>query len=1367
MCQRVAIWLLAVFAAVRVCAQADSYSFSRLDISNGLSNNQVNCFYRDDKGFLWIGTLSGLNRYDGYQFKVFRHDLKDTNSLSENFVSRILEGPHDKLWVETKTVFCILDLRTEGVTRNIQAALAELGISGTAVSDIRKRSDGSYWFLMDRQYLWQYDPAIRKAKRIYSAPVNEPVASFQFDGTGLCYVLSMNGKLIWLDTGTGKTAGSTDVPGRIFDGTLLTFQIFIDSDNDLWLYSQATNPKGVLWVQPQQGRFTLIGKDQGPVRLNNNIVASVVEASKGEIWIGTDHGGMNIFNKATNTIRYVLNREDDVKSLGQNSIVSVYHDNKGYVWVGTYKKGISYYHPGIINLPLYRHHTAGRNSLTYDDVNRFAEDAKGNIWIGTNGGGLNYFNRATNTFTGYTHDQANPASLSNNVIVSLFIDKQEKLWIGSYYGGLDCFDGNRFTHYRHDPADTNSLSDDRVWEIFEDSKGRMWIGTLGNGLDLFDRKTKVFKHYKPYVPNSIRSNYVAAFMEDQSGNIWIATSDGLNIMDARGDFSYYQHQSGDSESISNNNVTTIVQDKRGWIWIGTHDGLNIYTAPGKKMMTLHIRDGLPHNTILTLVEDKNGWIWAGTPNGLTSIMPDEKGQLQNFRFINYDERDGLQGREFNENAVLRTTKGELLFGGAGGFNLFMPPTAKHRQFDAQIVLTSFQVFNKPVAVGEKIDKQVILPTSLAYTDKIVLKHNQNVFSVEFAALDFANTEKIKYAYKLDGFNNDWLYTDAGQRMATYTNLDAGTYKLRVKAMNSEGVWSEESVPLTIKVLPPFWKTPLAYIIYILVVAAILYFARRMELQRARRRYAIEEEKKEARRKHELDLMKIRFFTNVSHEFRTPLSLILAPIDKMLQQNPGADMRTQIEMLQRNAKRLLNLVNQLLDFKKLEEKELTLNATTGDIVSFIHDVSRSFTDIADIKHITFSFRSNEDVFYTRFDHEKTERILFNLLSNAFKFTLPNGHVTVDVKLEEKGAVYELVLRVTDTGIGIAKDKQAQIFERFFQTEVPDNMVNQGSGIGLAITREFVRLHGGDIVVESEPDRGSSFIVTMPVVPQEPPLPQEAYPAEEDLAEALMDVLPVAKEDKKPAKQPIVLLVEDNDDFRFYLKDNLKEHYHIIEAGNGKLGWQKALAAHPDLVVSDVSMPEMNGIDLCKKIKADKRTSHIPVILLTALTGEEQQLRGLETGANDYMTKPFNFEILQTRIRNQLQQNLVLKKTYQKQVEVKQGEITVVPAADRFLQQVIAELEKNMAEPDFSVEDLSRALCMSRVALYKRMLSVTGKSPLEFIRDMRMQKAAMLLEKTEMTIAEVAYEVGFNNPKNFSKAFKATFQVLPSAYRLQKQ
>lgn len=1367
MCKRFAICLLAVFIAARLFAQADPYSFSRLDISNGLSNNQVNCFYRDTKGFLWIGTLSGLNRYDGYQFKIFRHDLKDTNSLAENFVSRILEGPHDKIWVETKTLFSILDLRTEKVTRNIQAALAELGISGTAVSDIRRRAGGTYWFLMDRQYLWEYDPATRKAKRVYSAPASEPVAAFQFDANGLCYILFLNGKLIWIDTATGKEAGETDVPGRIFDGTLLTFQIFVDSDNDLWIYSQATNPKGVLWINPQQGKSTLICKDQGPARLNNNIVASVVEASKGEIWIGTDHGGINIYNKNTHTIRYVLSREDEVKSLGQNSIVSVYRDDKGYVWVGTYKKGVSYYHPGIINLPLYRHHTAGRNSLSYDDVNRFAEDAKGNIWIGTNGGGLNYFNRATNTFTSYTHDQANPASLGNNVIVSLYIDKQQKLWIGSYYGGLDYFDGNKFTHYRHDPADSNSLSDDRVWEIFEDSRGRMWIGTLGNGLDLFDREKKIFKHYKPYLPNSIRSNYVADFMEDKAGNLWIATSDGLNILDPAGNFSYYQHQSGNPESISNNNLTAIVQDKRGWIWVGSHDGLNVYTAPGKKMMTLHSRDGLPHNTILTLVEDKNGWIWAGTPNGLASILPDEKGELKNFRFINYDERDGLQGREFNENAALRTSKGELLFGGAGGFNLFMPPAAKHRRFETQLVLTSFQVFNRPVDVGEKIDKQIILPASLAYTDKIVLKHNQNVFSVEFAALDFASTEKIRYAYKLDGFNKDWLYTDAGQRMATYTNLDAGTYKFRVKAMNSEGVWSEESAPLIIKVRPPFWKTPLAYALYILVAASVLYFARRMELQRAKRQYEMEEEKKEARRKHELDLMKIRFFTNVSHEFRTPLSLILAPIDKLLQQNPGADTRTQIEMLQRNAKRLLNLVNQLLDFRKLEEEELRLNATSGDIVSFIHDVSRSFTDIADIKHITFSFRSNVDSFYTRFDHEKTERILFNLLSNAFKFTLPNGHVTVDVKLGERVEGHELILRITDTGIGIAKDKQDRIFERFFQTEVPDNMVNQGSGIGLAITREFVRLHGGDILVESEPDKGSSFIVTLPVVKEDAPMPEQLQPESENFDEEQMPEPPLVKEEKKLKKLPIVLLVEDNEDFRFYLKDNLKEHYHIIEAGNGKAGWQKALAAHPDLVVSDVSMPEMNGIDLCKKIKADKRTSHIPVILLTALTGEEQQLRGLETGANDYMTKPFNFEILQTRIRNQLQQNLVLKKTYQKQVEVKQGEITVVPAADLFLQQVIAEVEKNMAEPDFSVEDLSRTLCMSRVALYKRMLSVTGKSPLEFIRDMRMQKAAMLLKKTDMTIAEVAYEVGFNNPKNFSKSFKAIFQVLPSAYRLQKQ
>jgi DNA-binding response OmpR family regulator len=515
--------------------------------------------------------------------------------------------------------------------------------------------------------------------------------------------------------------------------------------------------------------------------------------------------------------------------------------------------------------------------------------------------------------------------------------------------------------------------------------------------------------------------------------------------------------------------------------------------------------------------------------------------------------------------------------------------------------------------------------------------------------------------------------------------------------------------------------------------------------------------------HELDMMKIRFFTNVSHEFRTPLSLILAPLDRMIKSSSEPSQKKQYQLIHRNARRLLNLVNQLLDFRKMEVQELKLNATEGDIVKFIKSISYSFTDIAETKHIEFSYCSKAESLYTKFDHDKVERILFNLLSNAFKFTPENGSVGVELSVTANATEALVEIKVKDTGIGIPVEKQEKIFERFFQHEIPGTLVNQGSGIGLAITKEFVKLHNGTIAVESAEDKGACFTVLLPV-----PLIQteETIVSQQDHEETAQTIVTQNNAIVKNKKHT-VLLIEDNEDFLFYLKDNLNEYYNVIEAADGKEGWQKTLSSHPHIVVSDISMPGMDGIELCKKIKNDQRTKHIPVVLLTALAGEEQQLRGLETGAADYITKPFNFEILLRRIKNLLSQQESLKQTFIKQVEVKTTEIKLDSPDEKFVQEALAITEKNISNADFSVEELSRALLMSRVAVYKRLFALTGKTPIEFIRSVRLQRAAQLLQQSQMTIAEVAYETGFNNPKYFSKYFKAQYGMLPSAYQSSKK
>ena len=1363
------IWMLLCLPLATLFAQTGSFEFNRIDISQGLSDNQVRSIVKDSKGFLWFATMSGLNRYDGYQFKVFRHNLRDSTSLSDDNILRIFDGPDNKLWVDTHSGYNIFDPVTESVNRDFSSYLKKISLPDVPITNMIRDNNGDYWFLMARQSLFKYSSLTGKTMHVYELPAGEaPVTSFAQDGQSDIWMVHSDGAIQKIDNKTGNLLNHLEALTAIFKNESLNYFIFVDKQQELWLYVSA-GARGVFHYIPATGVLQQINKESKPFHLNNNIVVNILQDNNNDIWISTDHGGINVLDKASHSIRYILNNINDRKSLSENSIASAYKDNTGIIWVGTYKQGVSFYHADIIKFPLFRHIPSGTSSLQYDDINDFAEDTKGNIWIGSNGGGLIYYDRTSEKFIQYVHHPDNPNSLGNDVIVCLYMDRHQKLWIGTYFGGLDCYDGKTFTHYRHSLADTNSIGDDRVYEILEDSNDNLWVGTLSAGLDRLDRKTNIFHHYKAYAPNSIHAYYISELMEDREGNIWVGSANGADVLEKKtGNFVYYSNFTNNPKGISNNNIISLLQDSRGLIWVGTSDGLNIFDKQNNSFKAFRIEDGLPGNTILTILEDKQQRLWVSTPNGLSCITVHPKNDDINETTIsckNYDELDGLQGIAFNENAALKTHKGELAFGGSKGFNLFDPSTILPDKNIPSVVLTDMQVFNKSVGIGEKIDGRIVLPQAISQTNEVTLKYNEDVVSFEFAALNFLHPEKNKYAYRLGGFNKGWVYTDGKTRKANYTNLDPGDYTFYVKAANSDGVWNEKAVTLLVRILPPFWKTPLAYTLYVLFFAAILWFARRLVLQRARMRFEIEQQKQEALRMHELDMLKIRFFTNVSHEFRTPLSLILSPMDKIIREAKDSSQRKQLQLVHRNARRLLNLVNQLLDFRKMEVQELRLNPSQGDIIRFIRDIFQSFTDIAEKKNIQFSCYSTVESLLMPFDYDKLERILFNLLSNAFKFTGENGKVAVQLQMEMENKRQLLAIKVIDTGIGISKEKQEKIFERFFQNDIPGSMVNQGSGIGLSITKEFVKLHNGTVWVDSEPGKGSCFTVLLPVI--EVP----AIHAVQEItieAEPEPEIKPIhATSNLLNGKKQTLLIVEDNEDFLFYLKDNLREHFNILEAENGKTGWQKALGDHPDLVVADISMPEMNGIELCKKIKKDQRTAHIPVILLTALTGEEQQIKGLETGANDYMTKPFNFEILLSRVKNILDEQSRLRKTFQKQVDVKPADINIAPPDDQFIYHAMEIVEKNISNPDFSVEDMSRHMFMSRVTLYKKLLAVTGKTPVEFIRSFRLKRAAQLLEKSQMTISEVAYEVGFNSPKSFSKYFKTEFNLSPSSYPAGKK
>ena len=1356
--------LIFFFSAAGVYGQPNQIQFSKIDLSDGLSHNQVNAIMKDAKGFMWFGTFSGLNRYDGYGIKVFKHDPRDSTSISNDFITDIFELPNHHLYIETRSGPNVYNGLNETFARNPKSYFKGLNIAAKTIRDILKDNEGNFWFNAVDEGVFKYEVATAKTihfrcdgKAGAASLAKAPVSAIQKGPKGDIWVIHQDKTIERLDQRTGKVQQRLLVFKKASLTEYQDFRLFLDQEGDFWIYT-LNNQTGIDYYSPATATKRFI--DKGVMRLNNNLINGIQQDNNGLIWIATDHGGVNLLNKRDFSIRYLINRENDQKSIGQNSITSIYKDSSGIIWIGTFKKGISYYHEKILKFPLYRHQGIIPNGLTYDDINRFVEDDQGNLWIGTNGGGLFYFNRKTGKFMRYRHDASNPNSISNDIIVSLYIDKQKKLWIGTYFGGLDSFDGKNFRHYKHQQGNAKSLADDRVWDILEDSKGRFWVATLSGGLDRLDRETGEFHHYKANAPNSVKSNFLSCLIEDSDGNLWIGSADGIDVLQPNGKFLHYENRPGQNNSLINNIVYDLMQDSHGFIWAATRDGLSRFDPRSRQFRNFDAKDGLTEKTTLKIIEDKQRNLWVSTANGLFNIRVNKpaSGDFTYF-FRKFDEQDGLQGNAFNANAAYKTRAGELLFGGSNGFNIFRPENINKDDSKPQIVLSDLQLANKTVGVGALVDNQVLLKNALHFTDTLVLKYSQNGFALEFAALNFFSPQKIRYKYKLEGFDQQWQELQENNRRATYTNIDPGSYVFKVVSTDASGNWLDNETSLKVTILPPFWKTKVAYLVYILCIGSTLFLLRRTGIRKARNKFLLEQERQQAKRMHELDLLKIRFLTNVSHEFRTPLSLIITPLEKLIKDAASSE-KAQLQMIQRNGRRLLNLVNQLLDFRRMEEHEVKLQLKQDDIVAFIKELCYSFTDVADKNNIRLSFSTDRKSMITSFDPDKLERIIFNLLSNAFKFTPAGGKVTLmlHARTVDQNQT-ELKIMVQDTGIGMEKDKHELIFERFFQNEIPDSMVNQGSGIGLSITKEFVKMHGGTITVDSEVNKGSTFTVTF-LFPEQVVLPEEVVISQPLIEQQKHNHQEMAVDVK--SKKPVLVLVEDNDDFRFYLKDNLKEFYQIVEAVNGKDGWQKILGCHPDLIVSDVSMPEMKGTDLCKKIKSDKRTAHLPVILLTALTTEAQQLNGLETGANDYMTKPFNFGILQSKIRNLLQQQALSKKTYQKQVEFKPAETAVESVDDKFIRQLSLHIEKNLGDASYTVDQLSADLHMSRVGLYKKILPLTGKTPLEYIRLYRLQKSKPLLLKSQMTVAEVAYTVGFSNPKHFSKYFKQEFDVLPSVY-----
>jgi signal transduction histidine kinase/ligand-binding sensor domain-containing protein/DNA-binding response OmpR family regulator len=1349
----------------------ETYKFVNIDINDGLSNNQVTCILKDSQGFMWFGTQFGLNRYDGNQIKTFTQNVNDSSSIPFNQVRFIFEDKDKLLWVRSHQNFTIYNPFSESFS-SLPAKYKNTKIPLNGLRWLYADSKDNTWFLNTNNVLYKYSHKTHTTDSILYNPLiqhsNNYPNQMAEDSEGNIWIVSYTGEVAQINPDTKETIRQFQT-GDANNDLIVDYQFYIDSKDNTWIYTRGY-PVGLFLFEKKTGKVKHLKHSESGEGISSNMVADVLEDENGIIWVAMDHGGINILDQNKNIVSRISSNENDKYSLAESSINCLYRDAENIIWIGTFKNGISYYHKDLIRFPHYKHSSDISKSLPYNDINCITEDSNNNIWLGTNGGGLIYFNRKNNTFKTYKHNPNDPNSLSIDVIVSIYIDRDETLWLGTYQGGLNSFDGKKFTRYVNDINDSTSISDNRIWDIYEDSKRNFWIGTFNGGLNLMNRETGKFKHYKQG-DNSIGSNFVMTIIEDSENKLWMGTTNGLSVLDLNTrQFKIYPPNPGVPGELSGDHVNDVHEDSRGLIWLATNFGLNVLNKKENKFKTFTELDGLKNSNIRTLEEDMQGNLWLSSFNGISKINVKEYSsqnpisELQ-IEVENFGLEDGLQGNEFNQKSVLRTRSGELVYGGANGFNLFYPETISDYEPEEKIVLTSFKVFNEEVKVNVPFRDRIILKKSITYENKINLKHNENVFSFGFAALNYFHPEKNNFQYRLSGFNNQWLDVNKGFNEITFTNLDAGTYQLGIRSSRDNIRWKVMSPPLTIEILPPLWKSTYAYMLYFVILFLIIFVTMRTISERHRLKFVAEQEHREAERMQQIDALKTKFFTNISHEFRTPLSLILSPLEKIIEKTKNTDQRNHLILIQRNARRLQAMVNQLLDFRKMELHKIEVKKNWGELIGFIREIGSNFEDLVESKQITYKFSSNCEQLYTNFDKNKTDKIISNLLSNAFKFTPINGNVILEVLLEKDTNAPELTIAVSDTGIGIPINQQANIFDRFYQTGQAGTEINQGSGIGLSMVREYLNLLEGKIRVNSTVEEGSTFTVNLPVqLFSEVEIEIFNKNEQQNSTNTTYKQAKLEIEKKRifDNSKKTIIIVEDNADFRFYLSENLKTKYNILEAENGLIGWELIAARVPDLIVSDVMMPEMDGVELCQKIKSNRNTKHIPVVLLTAKAETEPHITGYKAGADGYITKPFDFRVLESRIENLINTRKQLRLSFQSMIGLNPEKVEMNSEDEKFIKKALLVVDAKIAEPSFTVENFGREMGMSRVSLYKKLLALTDKSPIEFIRIIRLKRAANLLVSSQLSVSEVAYQVGFNNPRYFSKYFSKEYQMLPSKY-----
>lgn len=1321
--------VLACFFITIFC-QAQSveehYYFKNLSIRNGLSQNTVNAILQDRKGFMWLGTKDGLNRYDGLSFRKFKHDAANPRSIGNSFITSLYEDFNGNIWVGTDAGVYIYYPEKEAFEEFDCQSLEKTRIE-RSVSMIAGDKQGRVWIAVEAQGMFCYDARQKLLRNYPLSEISSNIKCFTFDSGGTLWLGFYGDGLYYSkdNLATVHPYGSPEDGKREFEGGVIT-KIVQGNYNCLYIGSVK---EGVSELNLTSGQVrNLLAIDESGESI---FCRDLLPYSDNELWIGTE-SGIYIYNLRTAQFIHLRASLYDSYSLSDNAIYALYKDREEGLWIGSYFGGVDYYPRQYTYFAKYYPKNIA-NSLHGKRVREFCRADDGTLWIGTEDGGLNHFNPKTKEF----HFFEPSAGFTN--IHGLCMDGSH-LWVGTFSKGLRVIDTRTGVILRTytEGHTSHSLNDNSIFSICRTSAGEIYLGTLF-GLLRYNRTQDNFDR----IPE-LNGKFVYDIKEDSYGNLWLATyANGAYCYDVSARrWKNYVFDAEDEKSLPYDKVLSVFEDSYRQIWLTTQGGGFCLFHPDTETFTRYgLKDGLPNDVVYQIVEDDDRFLWLTTNNGLVRFDP------KTMEMKVFSTANGLPTNQFNYRSGFKDEAGNIYLGSINGFVAFDPRTfAENRQVPA-VAITDFLLFNKEVPVGETDSP---LKSSITFSDKVVLTADQNSFSFRIAALSYQAPRMNKLMYKLEGFDEGWL-TIGESPLVTYSNLGYGDYVFKIKASNSDGVWNEQETSLHLSILPPFYLSGWAYCFYVLffmgcLVCVIFYFKRRNYRKQHRQMEMLEQEKE-----REVYHAKIDFFTNVAHEIRTPLTLIKGPLENIiLKKEVDSETKEDLYIMKQNTERLLNLTNQLLDFRKTETRGFRLNFTECDVVAVLRETYLRFTSLAKQKGLDFILELPQECFMADVNQEALTKIISNLLNNGVKYA--STYLRISLETDEK--VFHI--RTFNDGEMIPDTMKEEIFKPFVRLDKEDE-VTTGTGIGLALSRSLAELHQGSLMMEKG-EEVNCFCLTLPVN-QDSTITLSA----ENVSQVEENSCGWEQEETDTKeKKPMILVVEDNPDMLAFIRKQLTTEYSVLTAMNGI----EALAVldnhYVNLVVSDVMMPQMDGFELCKTIKSDLSYSHIPVVLLTAKTNIQSKIEGLELGADAYIEKPFSVEYLLANISSLIHNREKLRQTFAKSPFVAANTMALTKADEEFIWKLNDIIQANLHNPEFSMEDMADALKMSRSSFYRKIKGVLDLSPNEYLRLERLKQAAQLLKEGKSRVNEICYTVGFNSPSYFSKCFLKQFGVLPKDF-----